>query len=216
MKNLSPTEVQKLLESLSACRSAVEWSQGKDLYTIIKTCERGDWLLWLAGRMISHEGWLSHKEVVSIACDCAETSLKYVKEGENRPQHCIDVVRLWIASKASIEDVHAARHAAVDAAAAAYAAVDAAYAAVDADAAYAYAYAAAVDAAYAAYTAAYAAAAVDAAYAADAAYTAAYAAAAVDAAYAADAAYAYAADAARKQSLLNSADICHKYFKLEE
>jgi hypothetical protein len=112
--------------------------------------------------------------ILEFACWCAEQAFDEIRkiglEPDQRSVNAVNVVRLWIEHKATIEEVKAAY-------AAAYAARDTADAA----------------AAYAAYTAAYAAYA--AAYAADAADAAAYAAYAADAAYAAYAA-AYAADAA--------------------
>src|SRR5271166_325417 len=154
----------ELLLSLRACLEAKEWALGKDLKTVWETCERGDWLLWLCGRMAGKEGWPSQQDVVLAACDCAETALQYVRVGEDRPRKCIETVRAWVRGEANIDDVLEARSsAAVYAASSVYAA---AYAAC---AAYAAVYAAdaAVYAACAAYAAVYAA---DAAvYAADAA-----------------------------------------------
>jgi hypothetical protein len=133
-------------------------------------CERGDWLLWLAGKI-----GIDRKVLVLAACDCAERALKYVEKGEDRPRVAIATARKWANGDEgiTIEDVR-------DAADAADAAADAA----DANAA---AYAA--RAAYAAAYAAYAANAVDAAEAAAnaAAYAADYAAYAAEAdAYAAE------------------------------
>jgi hypothetical protein len=242
MKNLDAKEFMKLLTSLYACNEAKAWAEDKDLLTVWETCERGDWMLWLLGKMADKPSWLTRKEVVGIACDCAETALKYVKPGETRPAECIAVVRKWIAGTATIGEVKIVRIAAeaaaayADAAAEAYAAeayAAAAYAAADADAdAYAAAYAdAAAEAA--AYVAAYAAEAAEAAAAyaaaeaadayayAAAAYVAyaaaAYVAYAADAyaeyvAYVADAADAAAAYAADKTALKLSADICRKSF----
>ena len=187
MKNLNAKEFAELLASLDACNEAKGWAEDKDLLTVWSTCERGDWMLWLLGKMADKPGWLTRKEVVSIACDCAETALKFVQPGENRPAECIAVVRKWIAGTATKEAVKTARYAA-------YAAADgaAAYAAADA-------------AAYAAYAAA-----------AYAAYGAAAYAAADAAAYAAYGAAAYAAADAREESLKLSADMCRKVFVIKE
>src|SRR5512140_3765532 len=123
----------------------------------------------------------AHKTLVEFACWCAEQAFDEVRklgiEPDQRSIQAINVARLWIQDKATIEEVRAA----------AYAAYAAAYAAADA----------AADAARAAARAA--------AYAADAAADAARAAAraaAYAAAYAAAAAAAYAArqQAREKQS----------------
>jgi hypothetical protein len=145
-----------LLVELNACSEAREWASGKSLAAVWKTCKRGDWLLWLCGKMADKPNWPTHKEVVLAACDCAELSLKHVPPGEERPRKCLETVRAWAAGNATIHEVRTARAAAYTAAAyyaaasyAAYAADSAAYAAYATDAAYAAA--AADSAAYAAY-----------------------------------------------------------------
>ncbi len=167
------------LIAMNACTEAVEWCGSRGLVKAWRECPRGDWMLWLAGRID-----IDRKLLVLATCDCAETALQYVPEGEDRPAKCIQVARNWCEGTASMDDVKAARRDA--------------YAAYAAAAAAAYAYAAA------AYAAAYAAAAAD----ADAA---AYAAAADAAAYAAADAAADAASAnARRKSLKTCANLVRK------
>ena len=94
-----------------------------------------------------------HKLIVSLLCDFAERSLKFVPEGELRPAECLRITRLWIDGKATTEEVQnvcvRADGYAADAAAAARAAR------VAADASYATAaYAASYPAIYASYAAA--------------------------------------------------------------
>jgi hypothetical protein len=188
---MNATDCMKLLRTLHACEDVRKWAEGKALAQVWAECHRGDWLLWLCGKMADKEGWPTREELVVAACACAERSLKYVRTGEERPRIAIETARRWAQGQAKISEVRAAADAAysaayADAADAAYAA----YAAYAADAA-AYADAAYADAAYAAYA--------DAAYAAYAAAAyAAYADAAADAAY---------ADAARLTSLKESAEI---------
>ena len=168
------------LVKMGACEDAVAWVGDRDITAAWAECDRADWMLWLAGRVVAR------KTVVLAACACARTALRYVLAGEDRPRVAIETAERWARGEATIAEVRSAA-----AAAAAYAADDAAYAA---------AYAADA-AAYAADAAAYAAA--DAA-AAAAAYAADYA------AYAAAAAAAYAAaDAAdgRKVALAQMADL---------
>ena len=131
-----------LLVELNACSEAQEWAGGKSLAVVWKTCKRGDWLLWLCGKMADKPNWPTRKEVVLAACDCAKLALKYVPKGEERPRKCLETVRAWAAGNATIDEVRTAKR-------------DAAYAAADAtDAAYAAAYAAADAAADAASAAA--------------------------------------------------------------
>jgi len=162
------------LRAMGACNEAVEWARTQPSYDVAwASCERGDWMLWLAGRRIGSPGSLAHRAVVRAAAQCARLSLAIYERrcpGDDRPRVAICAVQRW-ARTGSERDRSAAYAAA--------AASDAAYAS---NAAAAYAAAAASDAAYAA------AAASDAAYASNAA--------ASDAAYAAYAAYAAAAAAA--------------------
>jgi len=111
-----------LLRNLNACPEATGWARGKDLRTAWTTCDRGDWLFWLAGRMADQPGWPTRRQIVLAACACAETALKYVKPGEDRPRVAIETARAWVRGDASVEDVRVARKNA----AAAYAAADAA------------------------------------------------------------------------------------------
>ena len=152
-------DVQQFALARRACSEARKWlATQADPATAWETCERPDWMLWLAARR-----GVDRKTMVRIACACARTSLRFVPDGETRPLKAIEAAEAWCNDRATVQKVRSA-----DAyAAAAARAVGAAVAAV-ADAA-----------AYAAAAAAYAAdAAADAAYAADAANAAAYAAAA--------------------------------------
>ena len=188
---MNAKQVSALLVELKACSEAREWASGKSLAAVWKTCKRGDWLLWLCGKMADKPNWPTHKEVVLAACDCAELSLKHVPPGEERPRKCLETVRAWATGNATIREVRTARAAAH---AAAYAAAYAAYAA--ASAAYA-ADAAASDASDA--------------YAADAAY------AAASAAYAADAAaYATTTTYARTKTLAKCAVLVRKRLKVQD
>ena len=144
-------EFSDYLLSIRACEDARSWCGNKTLSEAWNTCERGDWLLWLAAKHMDKPGWPTRKQIVLAACACAETAQKFANDN-GVSANTLKIVRLWANGEATIEQVREARRAAAAAAA-------------DADAyAYAYAYAAAdadADAA-AAYAAAYAAAADDA------------------------------------------------------
>ena len=129
---MNAEQFENLLHELDACSLAVEWAHGKTLHVVWNTCNRGDWLLWLAGKMADKKGWPTRKQLVLAACACAEQALKYVPKSEERPKKAIQIARAWARGKATIEEVRNA----ADAAYAAYAA-DAAYAAYAASAAYA-------------------------------------------------------------------------------
>ena len=223
----------KKLKLLNPCDDALDWlseSKSTTPQEAWESCERGDWMLWLLGKLSGikrKNSGIKRKKLVLATCGCARLVLAFVREGENRPRICIETAEKWARGKVTLQEVKESKAAttAAYAAAAAYAAD--AYAADAADAA-----AATTAAAYAAATAAYAA---DAAYATDAAayaattaayaaYAAAYAASAAYAAYAADAAYAaYAADAAdaayadatatvRAKALADCADVIRKFY----
>ena len=149
--------VASRISKFSPCTEAVTWlGKQTDVTEAWNTCPRGDWLLWISGRV-----GIERTILVKSAAACARLALVYVKEGELRPLRAIEAAEAW-ASDPTEENRKTAAYA-VYAAAAAYAA-DAAYAAAaavyaaDAYAAYA-AYAAAVYAVYAAADAADAAAA---------------------------------------------------------
>ena len=128
-------ELAKLLCDLGACSEAVAFAKGETLHTAWTTCERGDWMLWLCGKMADKKGWPTRKQVVLAACACAETALKHVEAGEDRPRIAIETARKWARGKATLQQVKEAAKAAFLAGYAAAAAADAAAAAADADAA---------------------------------------------------------------------------------
>ena len=100
---MNAIETQQLLRSLHACEEARTWAKGKTLAEIWEQCERGDWLLWLCGRMCGTDGWPTRQELVLAACDCAERALKYVKKGEVRPRIAIETARKWAACSIIME-----------------------------------------------------------------------------------------------------------------
>ena len=140
----------KHLNKLNACSEAVDWcKQFKTSQEAWNKCERGDWMLWLIGRLSGKPESKSRKKLVLTACKCARLSLKYVPKCEKRPLQAIQTAEKWARGETgvSLQDVRTAADAAAYAAYATHAAAYAAYAADAADAAYA-AYAAA-DASYA-------------------------------------------------------------------
>ena len=123
--------------------------------------DRGDWMLWVLGKLAGPPGSDSRRPLVMAACGCARLALRKVPAGELRPLKAIETAEAWAigAEGVTVEGVRSA-------ASAAYAAADAAAYAADA-AAYAASAASAADAAAsAAHAAASAASAADAASAA--------------------------------------------------
>ena len=190
----------KKLKKLNAYSEAIEWVKTqKTPQEAWDLCERGDWMLWFAGKLSGKPESNSRKILVLAACKCTRLVLKYIKKGEKRPLKAIQTAEAWAKNKKDVSlcDVKKAAYTAVADAAVADADADA-----DADAAYTATDAAAYAAAYAAYTAA-----------AYAAYTAvADADAAAYAAYAAAAAAADAVYAVRQKTLKKCADIVREFY----
>ena len=130
-------KLQTLLKKLHACDEAVKWCGDKTPAQAWRECERGDWLLWLAGRMADKPGWPTRKQIVFAACACAETALKYVKPGEDRPRKAIETTRAWVRGEATLEEVRKTAHAASAASYAASSASDASASAASDAASYA-------------------------------------------------------------------------------
>ena len=145
------------LQAIGACLDAVEWARTQpSLAAAWRTCERGDWMLWLAGRRIVTAGSLSHRRVVKAAASCARLALPIYearRPNDKRPRAAILAAEQWarVPSEANKQKASAAADAASSSAyaASAYAAdaaaASAASAASAAYAAYAYAYAAYAD-----------------------------------------------------------------------
>ena len=124
------------LEKIGACQEAVEWAfKQKSLAEAWKNCEKGNWMLWLAGKFSGPSGDQRRRKLVLAACECAKLSLAYVKPGEKRPAEALKIATAWAMGETVTLDelrvaaaADAATYAATYAAAAAYAAY-AAYAA---------------------------------------------------------------------------------------
>ena len=119
-----------LLRKVNACSEAIEWIEN-DKLTLKQAwskCKQPDWLIWFAAKT----KMATHQEIVLVACDCAETALKYVPEGENRPRLAIEAARKWAKKPNEINRKNAYAAYAAAHAAAAYAAYAAAHAADDA------------------------------------------------------------------------------------
>ena len=94
------------------CSDAVAWIGDKTLAEAWSTCERGDWLLWLAGRVE-----VDRKLLVTCACQCARLVLPLVKKGELRPLKAIEAAEGWARGEVMKKEVRTAADAAYAAAA---------------------------------------------------------------------------------------------------
>lgn len=124
-----------LLLRLGACSEAIAWAESLGPNhpadaTAWEQCPRGDWMLWVAGRL-----GIPRATLVLGACACARQALVHIKAGEDRPRIAIETAESWARGgegAASIEEVRKARAAAAAAYGAAYAAYAAYAAAADA------------------------------------------------------------------------------------
>ena len=149
--------MKELLIKLNACDEAIEWAGDRTIEEIVKDCDRGDWLLWLAKKI-----GIELQPLTLAKAHCANT-VRHLMENE-RSIKAVDIAIAFGEGRATMEELNNA----ADAADAAYDAVFYAatlYAAYFADAAIV------GDASYAAYAAATAAAYAAGDAAGDAAYT---------------------------------------------
>ena len=79
------------LQRRGACAESTTWLRNQpDPQTAWDTCQRGDWLLWLLGRL-----GVPRPRLVLAACACARLVLLHVREGEGRPFHAIETAEAW-------------------------------------------------------------------------------------------------------------------------
>ena len=103
----------KPIEQLGACSYALVWAEKFDsLDEAWAKCERGDWMLWLAGRLFDKQGSPEHKALVFAACQCARLALPYVSQGEERPRLAIEAAEAWTRGEATLDEVRKAAYAA--------------------------------------------------------------------------------------------------------
>ena len=197
---------KETLKKLNSCQEAVDWVGDRDLEAAWAECDRGDWMLWLAGLLR-----IDRNLLVLTACDCAEPALRYVPESESRPAEALRVARAWCNGEATSAEVQVAAVASAEASVAAAYAYAAEIAAADIDeiAAADIDAVASANAAVAAADAANAANATNVFAAANGTYNAAYTAAYAAAYAATDAA------AARLASLKHSAELVRKRISVE-
>lgn len=88
---MTNSQFKEKLKELNACQEAIDWIGDRDLQTAWNECERVDWMLWLCWKM--DIGTKSQR--IHAGCDCAETALKYVPKGEDRPRLAIKAARRY-------------------------------------------------------------------------------------------------------------------------
>jgi len=94
------------LKVLNPCSDALEWvKEQPSIKSAWETCERGDWMLWLLGRLSGEVGSKSRKKLVWTVCQCARLALPYVKKGETRPLKAIETAENYTKGKARLIEI---------------------------------------------------------------------------------------------------------------
>ena len=91
-----------------ACTEAVEWARTQpDYATAWAVCERGDWLLWLIGRLSGPPDSESRRRLVGAAADCEALALPIFEArypGDTRPRVAIETARRYARGEATAEE----------------------------------------------------------------------------------------------------------------
>ena len=119
----------KLLAKLGACQDAIDWYAEKDSQEAWESCERGDWLLWIA----AHLG-VDKTLLILAARDFAATAIATAPTG-SLLHEALNTVGRWACGQANMADVRSAAEKAAERAAKLAVIADAAFAALSASAA---------------------------------------------------------------------------------
>lgn len=103
-----------LLMSIGTCYEACEWAKGKTLREAWMTCNRADWLLWLAIRL-----GIDRKKYVRATCACTRTVLYLLPTAEDEPRLAVEAAEAWTRGKVKLSHVLRAAERAENAAASA-------------------------------------------------------------------------------------------------
>lgn len=129
------------LRRLGACAPLVKWAQGyPDFRAAWAACERGDWMLWIAGRVAGEFGSDARRPLVLASCECDRIGVAVWERkypDDRRPRVAIEIAEAWARgdSEVTLDMVLVAAAAAAAAYATDYAATYSAFLAYSADAA---------------------------------------------------------------------------------
>ena len=107
------------IKNLGACEKVVldahNYQTSQELWD---KCERGDWMLWLVGKLSGEPELEKRKKLVLTACKCARLALPYAGKNKDVVEKCIITTENWASNigRITITDVRAAADAAADAA----------------------------------------------------------------------------------------------------
>lgn len=98
------TELQTKLRQLNACDDAIEWLGERSAEQAWAECERGDWMLWLIGKI---EGKYT-PAMRLCACEIVRTQLHLVPAGEERPRIAIETAERYASGNATADELQEA------------------------------------------------------------------------------------------------------------
>lgn len=120
------TNWTKTLPSFGARGEALAWARTQpSLEAAWQTCERGDWMLWLAGRVSGPVGSPERRRLVGAAAACVRDALPFFEgcyPGDVRVRACLEMCDRYAAGDLSATPEALANAAAAARAAAGYAA----------------------------------------------------------------------------------------------
>jgi hypothetical protein len=92
------------LEDLGACDEAVEWVGARDAIEAWNDCPRGDWLLWILGKLEA-----DRKRLVLCAHECIEAAVLGI--AHECVHRCLILAKRWAVGDCSDEELHVAEEA---------------------------------------------------------------------------------------------------------
>ncbi len=103
----SDQTVVEILTRYAACSDAIQWAKATKgtPAQVWRKCERADWLLWVAEKLVDH------KMVVRAACDVARVAIAKHLKGEDRKvvEAPLVVIERWAQGKATDTEMRTAR-----------------------------------------------------------------------------------------------------------
>jgi len=120
-------EAKELLRKLHACPDAIEFlREAGNPQEAWRTCERGDWMVWLIAELIGLKNTINIikvdiielKKLVRVLCRGVRISLPFLPAEETAALTTIEIVEAWTRGEASLEQVKDAANAAACATAA--------------------------------------------------------------------------------------------------
>jgi len=105
----------KPIAALKPCQEALNWAEAYSSLTAAwASCERGDWMLWLLGKLVGPPESDSRRRLTLAACACARLALPHISKGETRPLQSIETAEKWARGEEGItlDDVRLAARAA--------------------------------------------------------------------------------------------------------